>query len=52
MMYWTVASVFLVAWAFLMVTSHRLGGFVHVLLAVALGLFAGHVIQGRRRRRT
>jgi hypothetical protein len=50
-MYWTLASVFLVAWGFLMVTAHRMHGYVHALLAVALLLFAAHAIQGRRRRR-
>jgi hypothetical protein len=52
LMYWTLASVFLVAWGFLMVTAHRMHGYVHALLAVALLLFAAHAIQGRRRRRS
>ena len=45
---WTVAIVLLLLWAIGMVTSHTIGGFVHVLLVVALIVVLIRVIQGRR----
>jgi hypothetical protein len=38
-----------VLWLLGMVTSYTLGGFIHVLLIVALVLFVFNLIQGRRR---
>jgi hypothetical protein len=45
---WTVAIVLLLLWAIGMVTSYTIGGFVHVLLLVALIAVLIRVIQGRR----
>ena len=45
---WTVAIVLLLLWAIGMVTSYTIGGFVHVLLVVALIVVLIRVIQGRR----
>lgn len=47
-MLWTVAVVLLVLWVLGLVSSYTLGGFIHVLLAVALIVFLIQVIQGRR----
>ena len=43
----TVAILLLVMWALGLVTSYTLGGFIHVLLAVALVMILVRVIQGR-----
>ncbi len=47
-MLWTVAVVLLVLWVLGLVSSYTLGGFIHVLLAVAIIVFLIQVIQGRR----
>jgi len=48
-MLWTILVVLCVLWLLGMVTSYTLGGFIHVLLIVALVLFVFNLIQGRRR---
>ena len=47
-MLWTIAVVLLVLWVLGLVSSYTLGGFIHVLLAVALIVFLIQVVQGRR----
>ena len=37
----------IVLWALGLMTSHTLGGLLHILLVVAIILFLVHVIQGR-----
>jgi len=44
----TIAIVLLVLWALGLVTSYTMGGFIHVLLVVAVVIFLVRVIQGRR----
>jgi hypothetical protein len=48
-MLWTIAVVLLVLWVLGLVSSYTLGGFIHVLLVVALVVFLVGIIQGRRR---
>jgi len=38
----------LIMWALGLVTSYTLGGFVHILLVIALVLLAVNLVQGRR----
>jgi Family of unknown function (DUF5670) len=47
-MLWTVAVILLILWALGLVTSFTLGGFIHVLLVVALVVVLVRVIQGRK----
>jgi hypothetical protein len=47
-MLWTIFVVLLVLWAFGMVSSYTLGGFIHVLLVIALAVVLIRIIQGRR----
>ncbi len=47
-MLWTVAVVLLVLWALGLVTSYTMGGFIHVLLVIAIVVVLINVIQGRR----
>jgi hypothetical protein len=47
-MLWTVAVILLVLWALGMVTSYTMGGFVHILLVVAVVTVLVRVIQGQR----
>lgn len=45
---WTIAVVFLVLWGLGLVTSNTVGGFIHVLLALAFITVLIRVIQGRQ----
>ncbi len=47
-MLWTIFVILLVLWLLGVVTSYTLGGFVHVLLVVAVVLALIQLIQGRR----
>lgn len=44
----TIAIVLLILWALGLVTGATLGGFVHVLLVIAIVVVLVRVIQGRR----
>lgn len=44
-MLWTIFVVLLVLWALGVMTSYTLGGFIHVLLVIALVVLAIRVIQ-------
>ncbi len=43
----TIAVVLLLLWALGLVTSYTLGGFIHILLVVAIVLILVRLIQGR-----
>jgi hypothetical protein len=47
-MLWTIAIILLVPWALGMVTTTTMGGFIHVLLAIAIIAVLIRVIQGRK----
>jgi len=47
-MLWTIAVVLLVLWALGLVSSYTMGGFIHILLVLALVVVVISVIQGRR----
>ena len=44
----TIAVILVVLWLLGMVTSYTMGGFVHVLLVLAIVVVLIRVIQGRR----
>jgi hypothetical protein len=44
----TIAVVLLILWLLGLATSYTLGGFVHVLLVVALVMILVNIISGRR----
>ncbi|MGD0253123.1 MAG: lmo0937 family membrane protein [Verrucomicrobiota bacterium] len=48
-MLYTIAVVLLVLWLLGMVSSYTLGGFIHLLLAVAIVMVLFNLISGRRR---
>ena len=48
-MLYTIAVVLLVLWALGLVSSYTLGGFIHILLAVAIIMVLVSLISGRRR---
>jgi hypothetical protein len=47
-MLWTIFSVLLVLWLLGVVTSYTLGGFIHILLVVAVAVVLIRIIQGRK----
>ena len=47
-MLWTIFVILLVMWALGLVTSYTLGGFVHILLVIALVILVVNLVQGRR----
>jgi hypothetical protein len=47
-MLWTIAVILLVLWAPGLVTSYTMGGFIHILLVIAIVVVLINVIQGRR----
>ena len=47
-MLWTLAVILIVLWLLGLVTSYTLGGFIHILLVVALIVILVRLIQGRR----
>jgi hypothetical protein len=48
LMLYTVAVVLLILWLLGLVTSYTLGGFIHILLVVALVMVLVNIISGRR----
>jgi hypothetical protein len=47
-MLYTIAVVLLILWLLGLVTSYTLGGFVHILLVVAVIMILFNLISGRR----
>jgi hypothetical protein len=44
----TIAIILVVLWILGLVTSYTMGGFIHILLVVAIVVIVIRVIQGRR----
>jgi hypothetical protein len=47
-MLWTIFVILLVLWFLGLVKSYTMGGFIHILLVVAVVVLLIRVIQGRR----
>lgn len=47
-MLWTIFVVLLVLWMLGVVSAYTLGGYIHILLVMALVVLLVRVIQGRR----
>ena len=47
-MLWTIAVVMLVLWALGLVSSYTMGGFIHILLVIAIIVVVVGFLQGRR----
>ena len=48
LMLYTIAVVLIVLWLLGMVTSYTMGGFIHILLAIAVIMILVNLISGRR----
>jgi hypothetical protein len=47
-MLWTIAVILMVLWLLGLVSSYTMGGFIHVLLVIAIVVVLVRIIQGRR----
>jgi hypothetical protein len=47
-MLWTIAVILAVLWLLGLVSSYTMGGFIHILLVLAVIVVLINVIQGRR----
>ena len=47
-MLWTIAVILIVLWLLGFVSSYTMGGFIHILLVIAIIVVLVRLIQGRR----
>jgi hypothetical protein len=47
-MLWTIFVILLVLWLLGLVTAYTMGGFIHILLVLAIVVVLIRVLQGRR----
>jgi len=47
-MLWTIAIILIVLWALGLVSAFTMGGFIHVLLVLAVVVVLVRIIQGRK----
>jgi hypothetical protein len=47
-MLWTIAVVLIILWLLGLVSSYTMGGFIHILLVIAIVVVLIRVIQGRK----
>lgn len=47
-MLWTIFVILMIMWLLGLVTSYTMGGFIHLLLVIAVAVVLIRVIQGRR----
>jgi uncharacterized protein DUF5670 len=47
-MLWTLFVILVVLWFLGLVSSYTMGGFIHLLLVIAVGMVLIRIIQGRR----
>jgi hypothetical protein len=46
-MLWTIAVILVILWLLGLVSSYTMGGFIHILLVIAIIIVLVRVIQGR-----
>jgi hypothetical protein len=47
-MLWTIAVIMLILWALGLVSGHTIGGFIHVLIVIALVVVLLRIIKGHK----
>ena len=47
-MLWTIAVILIILWLLGLVSSYTMGGFIHILLVVAIIVILVNLISGRR----
>jgi len=48
LMLWTIAVILIALWLLGLVSSYTMGGFIHLLLVLAVVMVLVRIIQGRR----
>jgi hypothetical protein len=49
-MLWTISVILIILWALGLISNYTMGGFVHILLVIAIIVVLLNLIQGRRGR--
>jgi len=47
-MLWTIAVILIILWLLGLVSSYTMGGFIHILLVIAIIMVLVNLIQGRK----
>ena len=47
-MLWTIAVILIILWLLGLVSSYTMGGFIHILLVIAVIVVLLNIIKGRR----
>lgn len=47
-MLWTIAVILIILWLLGLVTSYTLGGFIHILLVIAIVVVLLRIIKGQK----
>jgi hypothetical protein len=47
-MLWTIFVILLILWALGLITGYTMGGFIHILLVIAIVVVLVRVIRGRK----
>jgi len=47
-MLWTIAVILIILWLLGMVTSYTMGGFIYILLVIAVIMILVRIIKGKR----
>ncbi|MEI6080244.1 MAG: lmo0937 family membrane protein [bacterium] len=47
-MLWTIAVILIVLWLLGLITAYTIGGFIHILLVIAVIVVLIRIIKGRR----
>ena len=47
-MLWTIAVILVILWLLGLITSYTMGGFIHILLVLAIIVILYNVISGRK----
>lgn len=47
-MLWTIAVILIILWLLGLVSSYTMGGFIHILLVLAVIVIIINLVQGRR----
>jgi hypothetical protein len=47
-MLWTIAMILLILWLLGLVSSYTMGGFIHILIVIAIVVVLVRIIQGRK----
>jgi hypothetical protein len=47
-MLWTIAIILLILWLLGLITAYTLGGFIHILLVIAIIVIVIRLVQGKK----